>query len=225
VQRLAEVSRELDSNRTNESDLVQREHGLLTELDAVAASLAAAQGRAQDLELRARAARDQLSAAQQAQKKAHRAAKQASREVRFALSRLLRSSASGPARPILKALHRNLLRATKTNLTTLAQARASADQTQQRIAELVAHQSGLRDQIRQLVAARKTASKRVRDALANVRADRRRAQAHAKALETRRLDMARWLESLRPALAGGTPGSGLSRGKLPLPVAGKLFNS
>jgi murein hydrolase activator len=224
VQRLAEVTRELDSNRANEDDLVQREHFLLTELDAVAASLAEAQERAQTLELRARSARDQLTAAHQVQIQARLAAEQASRQVRFALSRLLRSSSSGPARPILKALHRNLLRATKAHLTTLHRARASADQTQQRIAELVAHQSGLRDQIRQLVMARKTASKKVRDALAGVRADRRRAQAHAKALEARRLDMARWLESLRPALTGDTPGRGLRRGKLPLPVAGKLFN-
>jgi murein DD-endopeptidase MepM/ murein hydrolase activator NlpD len=221
---LGEGAKKAESSQPTEAELVGREQLLLIELDALAAALAEAQGRATKLEERARGTRAQLASAKIRQAQAEQGATRAAHDVRFALSRLLRGSASGAQRPILRALHRNLLRATERNLHTLQQTRSTAQRGRQRIAELVAHQTGLGEEIEALVRTRKKARTTITAALLEVRSDRRRARAHAKALETRRLDMARWLESLRPALTAGAPASGLRRGTLPLPVAGKLFN-
>ena len=59
--------------------------------------------------------------------------------------------------------------------------------------------------------------------LAEVRRDRKRARAHAKAMEQQRLALAAWLAQVKPML--GAPHLGLRRGHLLPPVAGRMVNS
>ena len=146
----------------------------------------------------------------------------ARQQAQRALGLLLRANHVGMDKPVFRALERQRV-ARATALWRRAQASAQALKANQaELAQLRSDQQRLKASLNQLLTARQQVKGLASQRLEEVRRDRRRAAAHAKALEQQRLALAAWLEQVKPML--NMPHQGIKRGRLVPPVAGRVVN-
>ena len=141
---------------------------------------------------------------------------------RQALGLLLRGNHVGMDKPLMRALERQRV-ARSGDLWRRAELSALAlQESTKQLVKIRQGQQRLKDDLDRLSHQRAEVRRLAQARLEEVQRDRKRAVAHARALEQQRLALAAWLDQVKPML--NMPHNGLKRGALVPPVAGQVVN-
>jgi murein DD-endopeptidase MepM/ murein hydrolase activator NlpD len=220
LEKLQSLRDRLSQRRASDNDLAEQETRMVATLEDLEFALSEAKRAARLAAERLTDSDEHLDELEAQSSGLEQTAAKARQEARAALGLLLRGNHVGVDKPLLRAFERQrvarsgaLWRRAEASALELADAVSKVETirySQKRLKEDLDSLLNQRAEVRRLAEVR----------LQEVRRDRRRAEAHAKALEQQRLALAAWLAQIKPML--NVPHGGLKRGGLVPPVAGKV---
>ena len=222
LEKLQTLGDRLSQRQASSRDLAEQERQMVGTLADLQFALDEAKRATRLAGQRVRDTEEQLDELESQSIGLQRTTRRARQQAQRALGLLLRANHVGMDKPVFRALERQRA-ARATALWRRAQASAQALKAHQaELAQLRSDQQRLKASLNQLLTARQQVKGLASQRLEEVRRDRRRAAAHAKALEQQRLALAAWLEQVKPML--NMPHQGIKRGRLVPPVAGRVVN-
>jgi murein DD-endopeptidase MepM/ murein hydrolase activator NlpD len=222
LEKLRSLRDDLLRDRATDKDLAEQETLMVATLEDLQFALGEAQRSSRLIERRLDDSEQLIDELDEQREALEKATKRSKSHTRTALGLLLRGNHSGADKPLLRAYQRQrmqrafaLWRATQAKDQELVNALDKG--RRQRAA-----QQDLRADLKRLLGEREKVRSLAQKRLLELRRDRKRARAHAAALEEQRLALAAWLAQVKPLLEA--PQRGLKRGALLPPVAGKVQN-
>ena len=222
LERLRSLRDDLLRDRATDKDLAEQETLMVATLEDLQFALGEAQRSSRLIERRLTDSQQLIDKLDKQRAVLEKSIMRSKGLTRTALGLLLRGNHSGADKPLLRAYQRqrmqralSLWKATQAKDQELLKALDKG--RRQRVT-----QGALRNDLKRLLSEREKVRSLAQKRLVELRLDRKRARAHAAALEEQRLALAAWLAQVKPLLEA--PQRGLKRGALLPPVSGKVQN-
>lgn len=222
LERLRSLRDDLLRDRATDKDLAEQETLMVATLEDLQFALGEAQRSSRLIERRLDDSQQLIDKLDKQRAALEKSIVRSKALTRTALGLLLRGNHSGADKPLLRAYQRqrmqralSLWKATQAKDQELAKALDKGRRQR-------ATQGALRSDLKRLLSEREKVRSLAQKRLVELRLDRKRARAHAAALEEQRLALAAWLAQVKPLLEA--PQRGLKRGALLPPVSGKVQN-
>ncbi len=222
LEKLQSLRDRLSQRKATDKDLAEQETRMVATLEDLEFALNEAKRAARLANERLRDSEEQLSELQSQSKGLQKTAEKARNQAKQALGLLLRSNHIGMDKPLMRAMERQRVARSGALWRRAEESGVALQKSTAQLTKVRLSQKRLKKDLDQLLAQRAEVRRLAQLRLNEVRRDRKRAIAHAHALEQQRLALAAWLDQVKPML--NMPHKGLVRGALVPPVAGKVVN-
>ena len=222
LEKLQSLRDRLSQRKATDKDLAEQETRMVATLEDLEFALGEAKRAARLANQRLRDSDEQLSELESQSKGLQKTAEKARNQAKQALGLLLRGNHIGMDKPLMRAMERQRVARSGTLWRRAEQSALALQKSTARLTKVRLSQKRLKEDLDQLFTQRAEVRRLAELRLKEVRRDRKRAIAHARALEQQRLALAAWLDQVKPML--NMPHKGLKRGALVPPVAGKVVN-
>ncbi len=222
LEKLQVLRDRLSQDRATDRDLAEQETRMVATLEDLEYALGEAKRATRLSRERLKDSQDHLDELLEQRTALEQTATKAKAQARQALGLLLRGNHAGANKPLLRAYERQRVQRASRLWERAEKSMAQLQEKTVAVARSKAAQESLKTDLERLLNERSEVRRLAEKRLAEVRRDRRRAKAHAQALEQQRLALAAWLAQVKPML--GAPHKGLRRGHLLPPVAGTMVN-
>ena len=222
LEKLQTLRDRLGQRKATDKDLAEQETRMVATLEDLEFALGEAKRAARLANERLKDSDEQLDELESQSNGLQTTAETAKNAAKQALGLLLRGNHVGMDKPLMRAMERQRVARSGALWRRAEQSALALEESTTHLAKVRLEQQQLKDDLDRLFAERAEVRRLAKLRLQEVRRDRQRAIAHARALEQQRLALAAWLNQVKPML--GMPHKGLRRGALVPPVAGKVVN-
>ncbi len=222
LEKLQTLRDRLSRGKATDKDLAEQETRMVATLEDLEFALSEAKRAARLANERLNDSDEQLDELESQSTGLQKTAETALLQARQALGLLLRGNHVGMDKPLMRAMERQRVARSSALWRRAEQSDLALKESTSRLAKVRLGQQRLKNDLDRLFTERAEVRRLAEVRLNEVRRDRKRAVAHARALEQQRLALAAWLAQVKPML--DMPHKGLKRGALVPPVAGKVVN-
>ena len=222
LEKLQTLRDRLSQRKATDKDLAEQETRMVATLEDLEFALSEAKRAARLANARLKDSDEQLDELESQSTGLEKTAKTALQQAKQALGLLLRGNHVGMDKPLMRAMERQRVARSGALWRRAERSALALKESTARLAKVRLGQQRLKNDLDRLFAERAEVRRLAEARLKEVRRDRKRAVAHARALERQRLALAAWLDQVKPML--DMPHKGLKRGALVPPVAGKVVN-